>query len=270
MRLHDETDGSHREADQYGEQMGCRRNTPNNTHGIFPLGTTQIRSTRHRRAHKKRDLNSSVLTWSVEDRATQKVMQPGGSLLTPGQHSLRKYASIVGSFRQFGPLLVCHQTSTEKVSRTGVCRFYCRRGRCSPASKRDAPNTALGAARHLELSLPRSCANESQSPRIPGHIERKKDLRNDRFRMGHGRHLANMRSLIANGHCPLCLPRVHLDSGARNTQRSDARSRHGVREFTKRRRPVKSVPSASSTKTHVVCDYTRKLIRTTERRTNLA
>ena len=118
-------------------------------------------------------------------------------------------------------------------------------------------------------SLATSCAIASQSPCIPGHLERKTDLRNDRFRMGNGRHLTNRISLIANCHRPLRLPYVCLESGARNSQRSDARRRHGVREFTKLRRPVKGVPCASSTKTHVVCDYTRKLIRTTERRTNL-
>ena len=52
-------------------------------HAIFPLGTTQIRSARHQRARKKGDLYSSVLAGGVEERATHKVMHPGGSLLTP-------------------------------------------------------------------------------------------------------------------------------------------------------------------------------------------
>ena len=44
----------------------------------------------------------------------------------------------------------------------------------------------------------------SESPSNPRHLERKKDLRNDRFRMDNGRHLANTRknhsSPIANRH----------------------------------------------------------------------
>ena len=87
------------------------------------------------------------------------------------------------------------------------------------ASKRDVPKTPTCTARHHGLSLARSCAIASETPCVPGHIERKTDLRNDRFRVGNGGHLTNRISLIANCHRPLRLPYVCLESGARNSQK---------------------------------------------------
>ena len=67
------------------------------THAIFPLGTTQIRSAQHQRAHMEGDLYSSVLAGGVEEQATYRLMQLAGSQLTTRQHTLSGYADIVGS-----------------------------------------------------------------------------------------------------------------------------------------------------------------------------
>ena len=112
--------------------------------------------------------------------------------------------------------------------------IFCRIGRCSHESKRGSPKTAPRTARHFGLSLTKSCATAPQSPFIPGHPEREKNLRNHRFRMGNGGNLSNIIQLISQRPRPLHLPCVRLDSGARHTQV---------------RRP-------SSTKTQVVGVYT--------------
>ena len=86
-RHQERSDRSHRETDQFRAQMGCRRITPINTRNLpSPDNTDPMR--------KKGNLDSSVLAGGVEERATHKVMHPGGSLLTPRQHSLSEQANI--------------------------------------------------------------------------------------------------------------------------------------------------------------------------------
>ena len=163
---------------------------------------------------------------------------------------------------------MCHQTSTKKGSHTDVWLFCYPKGRCSLASKRDAPETARSVARHhgscvaIYRSLHPTYVTWN-AKQICGTIDfgwTTGDIWRTQEKITHRQSSQSSQPSA----------RARLESGTRNTKRSDARRGHGVNEFTKLRRPFKRVPSSSSTKTHVVCDYTRQMIRARQRRTNVA
>ena len=99
------------------------------------------------------------------------------------------------------------------------------------------------------------CRDLSESPSNLRHLERKKDLRNDRFRMDNGRHLANIISLIAHRHRPLRLPSVGSEKHEKMRRTSPSRSspihttaatdtsqretdKHGVQMGRRRKDPI--------------------------------
>ena len=186
------------------------------THAIFPLGTRLIQSTKHKSARKKGDLNRVGMRKNERDKRScvlPDLSERPGNTAWGGRLTMWE---VLGSSRS---LSYPKKRSTEKVSHADVRPLFYTKGIGLPANKRDAPKTAPRITRHLGHPPARSRASASESQCSLGHQERKTDLRNDRFWVDNSGHLANIMSLIAHRHKPLRLLRVHLESGARNTQK---------------------------------------------------
>ena len=131
------------------------------THANFPLGTQLIQSTKHKSARKKGDLNRVGMRKNERDKRSCVLPdlseRPGntawGDRLTMWE--------VLGSSRSFS-YAIERRRRKDPTRTSGI--FSCRRARCSPATTRNAPNTAATAARHFGLSLSRDLAQFHRNP----------------------------------------------------------------------------------------------------------